>query len=235
MGGGAACLYSRVEEEGAKRLTMRRSSPSLTTLSSPYPFNPLPASGGSTKATSWWYSLFNIFIVLWWKDFGRYIKKNNPWVRRLNENLIHTIIRSPWRAKGSATLCCVQGTKAGLLLCYRIPANKVTNLTCMNTHRCAVTCAQNRPLWSYVCRVCRDGGVTRTWTLEGNRSCLAPSCWGCLDSLLTGHSGTDTRMPLQNDPARTGWNYTASLERRDSSFSSQVAQIWFVTWTREQE
>lgn len=75
MGGGAACLYSRVEEEGAKRLTMQRSSPSLTTLSSLYPFNPLPASGGSTKATSWWYSLFNIVIVLWWKDFGRYKKQ----------------------------------------------------------------------------------------------------------------------------------------------------------------
>lgn len=99
MGGGAACLYSRVEEEGAKRLTMQRSSPSLTTLSSLYPFNPLPASGGSTKATSWWYSLFNIFIVLWWKDFGRYKKTTHgctDWMK-----ILSTINCSPWRAKGT--------------------------------------------------------------------------------------------------------------------------------------
>lgn len=86
---GTACLYSSGEEQGAERLTMQRSSPSLTSLSSLYPFNPLPCLRRLHKNQFLVIiSVQHLYNSLYKRPVG--CKNNNPQVHRQNESLVET-------------------------------------------------------------------------------------------------------------------------------------------------
>lgn len=178
----AARLYSSGGTQGAVRLTMQRSSPSLTSLSSLYPFNPPLCLRRQCK---------NQFIMtlsvqrLYPSLYKRPLccKNNNP---RCTEkrNRVQTQILPLKNKRGK--LCVACSDRKAPQCEGRLPSHRYKQGHQLHLHEYAhtVTRTQTQLPWSCVCRRCRVGtgpdhmcsGAGWIWTLKGSRGHVTCSC-----------------------------------------------------------
>lgn len=170
------------------RLTMQRSSPSLTSLSSLYPFNPPPCLRRQQKNQI----IMRLSVQHLYHSFYKRPlccndnnRKCTGWMKILSK-----LQYCPWRITGGKLFVASSDRKLPNVraLCQPTSKNKVINSCCMNTHTYTnaychtVRFRLGTVVISYVCCWCRDGsgpdhmcsGPGWTWTLMGPGTCDVP-------------------------------------------------------------